>query len=103
MKSEVKEPERPAVVMLESPESEDPEHPDTGTALVTVQADSLGRVWSVRLARSSGFARLDSIALQTARQQKLGPRAQSGKRMPFTLQQFYQFRPGKKAQQKSDN
>ena len=54
-------------VLLESPSLADADALDTGTVLLSVKTDSAGRVLSAAVRRSSGSARLDSVAVRQMR------------------------------------
>jgi TonB family protein len=88
-----------APVLLAAPDLSQIQGADTGTAIVRVVTDSNGAVIRVALRRSSGVARLDSMALAMARKSKVRAALKDGKPVGGSLEVPYQFK-GKKAERK---
>lgn len=86
----------PRVIAM--PKLPDVEEEDTGTVLLTLVTDTLGRVRSVKLARSSGKPLLDSIAIRTALEAIFAPATRDGKPVTGIVQQKFKFNPAKKLQ-----
>lgn len=64
---------------------------DTGTAIVGLTTDTLGAVVDVRIVRSSGKPKLDSIALTLARKSRFSPGKRDGKPARFNFELPYRF------------
>jgi len=72
---------------------------DTGTTIVGLTTDTLGAVVAVRVMRSSGKPKLDSIALVLARKSRFSPGKRAGKPARFDFELPYRF--NKLAQKKT--
>jgi TonB family protein len=81
-------------VLLESPPLPDADALDTGTVLLNVKTDSAGRVLSAAVRRTSGSARLDSLAVRQIRQSRFKAAVRKNRKVPSSFQ--YPFRLQKK-------
>ncbi len=84
--------------LIAMPKLPEVEEEDTGTVMLTLVTDTLGRVRSVKLARSSGKPLLDSIAIRTALEAIFAPATRDGKPVTGIVQQKFKFNPAKKLQ-----
>ena len=85
-------------VLLESPPMPDLDILDTGTVLLNVTTDSIGRVLSAAVRRSSGSARLDSVAVRQIRWSRFKAAVQDSRSVPSSFE--YPFRFQKKQAEK---
>jgi TonB family protein len=85
-------------VLLESPPMPDLDILDTGTVLLNVTTDSIGRVLSAAVRRSSGSARLDSVAVRQIRWSRFKAAVQDSRSVPISFE--YPFRFQKKQAEK---
>jgi TonB family protein len=81
-------------VLLESPPLPEADALDTGTVLLNVKTDSAGQVLSAAVRRSSGSARLDSLAVRQIRQSRFKAAVRKNRKVPSSFQ--YPFRVQKK-------
>jgi TonB family protein len=81
-------------VLTESPSLAAPDVTDTGTVLLSVNTDSTGRVVNVAIRRSSGSARLDSLALRQMRMSRFRAAVKNNRRVASSFE--YRFRLPKK-------
>lgn len=65
---------------------------DTGTVVVSLTTDTLGRVIKAMIARSGGSAELDSMAVRVARQARFRPVVDSGRRVQSDFKYPVRFR-----------
>ena len=77
-------------VLLESPPLADADALDTGTVLLSVKTDSAGRVLSAAVRRSSGSAKLDSVAVRQMRQSRFQAAVKNHRSVPSSFE--YPFR-----------
>jgi TonB family protein len=68
---------------------------DTGTVLVAIITDTLGRVIKATVARSGGRAEIDSMAVRAARQARFRPAVDSGRRVQSDFKYPVRFRSAK--------
>jgi len=80
--------------LVESPALPDAHALDTGTVLLSVNTDSNGRVVNAAIRRSSGSARLDSIAVHQMRMSRFRAVVKNNRRVASSFE--YQFRLPKK-------
>jgi TonB family protein len=88
-------------VLLESPPLPDVDALDTGTVLLNVKTDSAGRVLSAAVRRTSGSARLDSLAVRQIRQSRFTAAVRTNRKVPSSFQ--YPFRLQKKQAKSVDS
>jgi TonB family protein len=81
-------------VLLESPSLPDADALDTGTVLLSVNTDSTGRVLSAGVRRSSGSAKLDSLAVRQMRQSRFRAALKKNRHVASSFE--YPFRLQKK-------
>ena len=77
--------------LLESPPLADADALDTGTVLLNVKTDSAGRVLSAGVRRSSGSARLDSVAVRQIRQSRFKAAIKNNRSVPSSFAYPYRF------------
>jgi TonB family protein len=77
-------------VLLESPSLADADVTDTGTVLLSVKIDSAGRVVGAAVRRSSGSARLDSLAVRQMRRSRFKAAVKNNRSAPSSFE--YPFR-----------
>jgi TonB family protein len=78
-------------VLLETPPLADADALDTGTVLLSVNTDSAGRVLSAGVRRSSGSARLDSLAVRQIRQSRFQAAVKNNRSVPSSFAYPYRF------------
>jgi protein TonB len=66
-------------------------HNETGQSRVKAAVDEDGRIVTVTIVRSAGYAALDEAALLAMRKSTCKPLYRGGKRVPFTFVQPYDF------------
>ncbi len=81
-------------VLLESPTLADADVTDTGTVLLSVKTDSAGRVVGAVVSRSSGSARLDSLAVRQMRRSRFKAAVKNNRSVPSSFE--YPFRVHKR-------
>jgi len=84
-------------VLLESPTLADADALDTGTVLLNVKTDSAGRVLSAAVRRSSGSAKLDSVAVRQMRLSRFKAAVKNNRSVSSSFE--YPFRFQKKQAQ----
>jgi TonB family protein len=84
-------------VLIESPTLADADVTDTGTVLLRVKTDSTGRVVGAAVSRSSGSARLDSMAVRQMRQSRFKAAVKNNRSVPASFE--YPFRVQKRQTQ----
>ncbi len=91
-------------VLLESPSVADADVTDTGTVLLSVKTDTAGRVLSAAVRRSSGSAKLDSLAVRQMRQSRFKAAVKNSRSVPSSFEYPLRFQKKQAApveQQKS--
>jgi TonB family protein len=78
-------------VLLESPPLADADALDTGTVLLSVNTDSAGRVLNAGVRRSSGSARLDSLAVRQILQSRFKAAVKNNRSVPSSFAYPYRF------------
>jgi TonB family protein len=78
-------------VLLDQPPLADADALDTGTVLLNVKTDSAGRVLSAGVRRSSGSARLDSVAVRQIRQSRFKAAIKNNRSVPSSFAYPYRF------------
>ena len=78
-------------VLLESPPLADADALDTGTVLLNVSTDSAGRVLGAAVRRSSGSARLDSVAVRQMRKSRFRAAVKNSRNVASSFEYPFRF------------
>jgi len=78
-------------VLIDQPPLPDADALDTGTVVLSVRTDSAGRVLSAGVRRSSGSARLDSLAVRQMRQSRFQAAVKKNRHVASSFEYPFRF------------